>query len=94
METRLAKDKGKEILHKCGFWYGWEYPREGLSSGLLLGWMPNWNFDIQYGSKHMIYANLHDYKGNPLLITFVYKQPNHAKREEVWNELKQLRSIA
>lgn len=94
METRLAKDKGKEILHKCGFWNGWEYPREGLSSGLLLRWMPNWNFDIQYGSKHMIYANLHDYKGNPLLITFVYKQPNHAKREEVWNELKQLRSIA
>lgn len=35
METRLAKDKGKGILEKIGFWNGWEFPREGLSGGLL-----------------------------------------------------------
>ena len=35
METWLAKDKGKGILEKIGFWNGWEFPREGLSGGLL-----------------------------------------------------------
>lgn len=30
MEIKLSKDKGKGILKKCGFFYGWEEPREGL----------------------------------------------------------------
>lgn len=59
-----------------------------------LGQMPNQNLSIQYGSKHMVHADLHDNKGNPFSITFVYGQPNHAKREEVWFKLKLLRNNA
>lgn len=40
METRLKNDKGKEILDKCGSTKGQKYPREGLSGGLVLTWMP------------------------------------------------------
>ena len=94
METRLAKDKGKWILEKCGFWNRWEFPREGLCVGLLLGWMPNQNLIIQYGSKHLVHTNLHDNKANNFSITFVYGQPDHAKREEVWSELKLIRNNA
>ena len=86
METRLAKDKGKWILEKCGFWNRWEFPCEGLCVGLLLGWMPNQNLIIQYGSKHLVHTDLHDNKANHFSITFVYGQPDHAKREEVWSE--------
>ncbi|XP_023914562.1 uncharacterized protein LOC112026110 [Quercus suber] len=35
-----------------------------------------------------------DHKGTPLSMTFIYRQPNHTKREEVWIELKHLRHIA
>lgn len=94
MEARLAKDKGGAILQKCGFWSIWEHPREGLSGGLLLGWLQNLDVDIQYSSKHLIHANLHDFKGKPLLITFVYGHSKHAKRVEVWNMLKYLGNMA
>nr|POE88634.1 upf0481 protein [Quercus suber] len=63
METRLAKDKGEAILQRCGFWNGWEHPREGLSGSLLVGWLQNLKLDIQYSSKHLIHANLLDFKG-------------------------------
>ena len=94
METRLAKDKGEAILQRCDFWNGWEHPREGLSGSLLVGWLQNLKLDIQYSSKHLIHANLLDFKGNPLSITFVYGHPVHAKRMEIWNDLKYLRNMA
>lgn len=34
------KDKGSTIWEKCVFAEGWELPREGLSGGILLAWMP------------------------------------------------------
>ena len=39
METRVIKDKGKQIWVKCGFIDGWEVPRVGFGGGLfcLLG---------------------------------------------------------
>ena len=94
METRFAKDKGEAILQRCGFWNRWEYLREGLSGGLLLGWLQAWTLDIQYSSKNLVHANIHDYKGNPILITFVYGHLEHDKRATVWNELKQIRNLA
>lgn len=27
METKLSKDKGRNLLEKCGFLDGWEVPR-------------------------------------------------------------------
>ena len=54
----------------------------------------NKNLNIQYGSKHLIHADLLDKNDNPLSITFVYGQPDYAKREEVWFELKQLKTTA
>ncbi|KAF3971413.1 hypothetical protein CMV_004982 [Castanea mollissima] len=63
METLLAMGKGKDILKTCGFWNGWEYLREGLSGGLLLGWTSNQTVNIQYNSKHLIHADLLDNKG-------------------------------
>ena len=42
----------------------------------------------------MVHADLHDNKGNPFSITFVYGQPIHAKMEEVWFKLKLLRNNA
>ena len=56
--------------------------------------MPNQNLIIQYGSKHLVHTNLHDNKANNFSITFVYGQPDHAKREEVWSELKLIRNNA
>ena len=88
METKLVQNKGREILEKCGFLNGWEFPREGLSGGLLLGWQQNVNLSIQYDSKHLIHADLLDHKGTPLSVTFIYGQPDHTKREAFWLELK------
>nr|POE68109.1 hypothetical protein CFP56_19762 [Quercus suber] len=53
METRLPKDKGKQICDKCGFEVGWELPREGMSGGLLLAWMDRQKLHIVYESKHL-----------------------------------------
>ena len=36
METRFEKERGKAIWVKCGFYEGWEVPREGFSRGLYL----------------------------------------------------------
>ena len=93
METKLAKDKGAAILGKCGFWNGWEVPQEGLSGGVLLGWMGNQSFNILYSSKQLLYVDLIDNKGNPLSISFLQGHPNHAKREEVWTELRNIRNL-
>lgn len=38
METQLPKNEGKLVWQKCGFFEGWELPKEGLSGGLLLAW--------------------------------------------------------
>ena len=38
METRLAKDKGKQVWVKCGFSDGWEVSRVGFGGGLILAW--------------------------------------------------------
>lgn len=54
METRLTKDKGKELWDKYSFIEGWELPREGLSGGLVLAWMPKQNLRVIYGSKNLI----------------------------------------
>ncbi|KAF3959717.1 hypothetical protein CMV_015496 [Castanea mollissima] len=67
METKLAKDKGTGILKKGGFWNSSKVPQEALSGGLLLGWMRNQSFNIQYSSKHPIHANLLDKKGIEML---------------------------
>lgn len=58
METRLTKDKGKELWDKYSFIEGWELPREGLSGGLVLAWMPKQNLRVIYGSKNLIYTEL------------------------------------
>ena len=94
METKLDIGKGLDVLRKCDFLNGWEVPREGLSRGLLLGWSPEQKLTIQYSSRHMIHSEILDHKGTPLSITFIYGQPDHTKREEVWIELKHLRHIA
>ena len=36
METRLAKDKGKQVWVKFGFSDGWEITRVGFGGGLIL----------------------------------------------------------
>ena len=40
IETRLAKDKEKQVWVKCGFSNGCEVLRVGFGGGLLLAWMP------------------------------------------------------
>ena len=94
METRLSKDKGKQLLEKCGFMEGWEVPREGLSGGLLLGRMSPYKLSIQYSSKYLIHANLLDNRGNPLSISFIYGHLIQSKRDIVWLDLKSISKIA
>ena len=65
METKLAKDKGVAILEKYGFWHGWKVPQEGISGGLLLGWVGNLSLSILYSSKHLLHADLNNKKGTP-----------------------------
>ena len=60
----------------------------GLNGGLLLGWMPKHNLQIQHSSKNMIHANLLDHKGTFLSITFFYGHPKLAKRKSGWNYCK------
>lgn len=95
MEIRLAKDKGEEMwfIYLFIFFYGWELPRDGLSGGILLVWMPNQRLQIIYASKNLVRTNLLDNKGTPLSITFVYGHPILAKREDVWNKLKDLKLL-
>ena len=94
METRLIKDKGKGIWNKCGFLEGWECPREGFSGGLVLGWNPKQKLQIIQASRHLVHNDLLDNKGNLLSITFIYGQLEVAKREEVWNDLRNIRNLA
>ena len=94
METRLSKDKAKDIWSRCGFFDGWEYSRDGLSGGLLLAWMPNQKLQVTYASKHLVHTNMLDNKGTPLSIIFVYGHPILAKREEVWCKLKELKLLS
>ena len=94
METRLDKDKGKQLLEKCGFMEGWEVPREGLSGGLLLGWMSPHKLNVLYSTKHLIHANLLDNRGSPLSISFIYGHPMQSKRHIVWSDLIAISRIA
>ena len=64
-----------------------------MSGGLLLGWVGNLSLSILYNSKHLLHADLNDKKGTSLSISFVYRHPNHAKREEVWTELRNIRNL-
>lgn len=75
------------------FLEGWECPREGFSGGLVLAWNPEQKLQIIQASRHLIHTNLLDNKGNPLSITFIYGQPKVAKREEVWNDLRNIRNM-
>ena len=94
METRLIKDKGKVIWNKCGFLEGWECPREGFSGGLVLAWNPKQKLQIIQASRQLVHIDLLENKGNLLSITFIYGQPKVAKREEVWNDLRNIRNLA
>lgn len=94
MKTRLEKDKGKDIVVRCGLTKFWELPREGFSGCLLLGCLPKQNLRITFESKDLVHAGVLDNRGNPLSITFVYGHPEHSKREEVWLNFKALKAIA
>ena len=48
METRLAKDKGKQVWVKCGFSDGWEVSRVGFGGGLILAWMPRQSLIVEF----------------------------------------------
>ena len=74
-----------------GFFEGWEVPRVDFSGGLILAWLPRQSIQVVYDSKNLIHIDLLDNKGNPLLITFVYRHLDHAKRGEVWQQLKSLK---
>ena len=88
METRLVSGKGSEVWQKCGFSEGWEVLRVGLSGGLILAWLPRQGLQIVYDSPNLIHINVLDDRGYPLSITFVYGHPDHAKRGEVWQQLR------
>lgn len=47
-----------------------------------------------FESKNLVHSNVIDNKGSSLSITFVYGHPNLSKREVVWQQLKNLTSIA
>nr|XP_023892459.1 uncharacterized protein LOC112004444 [Quercus suber]POE60759.1 hypothetical protein CFP56_44118 [Quercus suber] len=94
METLLASGKGQGVWHKCGFSEGWEVLKVGFSGGLILAWLPRQSLQIIYDSQNFIHINLLDNKGFPLSITFVYGHPEHAKRREVWQQLRQLKQHA
>ena len=94
METRLPKEKTKQVWIKCGFSDDWEVLRDGLGGGLLLAWLPGLNVHIVFHSNNIIHADLLDSKGNPLSITFIYGHPEHAKKGEVWNKLRNLKNLA
>ena len=91
MKTCLASGKGSEVWQKCGFSEGWEVPRVGLSGGLILVWLPRQGLQIVYDSPNLIHINVLDNRGFPLSITFVYGHLDHAKRGEVWQQLRSLK---
>ena len=62
-----------------------------FSGGLILTWLPRQSLQVVYDSKNLIHIDLLDNKGKPLLITFVYRHLDHAKRGEVWQQLKSLK---
>ena len=79
------------MWQKYGFSEGWEVPRVGLSGGLILSWLPRQGLQIVYDSPNLIHINVLDNRGYPLSITFVYGHPDHAKRGEVWQQLRSLK---
>ena len=60
METRLPKEKTKQVWIKCGFSDDWEVPRDGLGGGLLLAWLLGLNVHIVFHSNNIIHADLLD----------------------------------
>ena len=53
--------------------------------------MPKQSLHIIFESKQLVHTNLLDNRGNLLSIIFVYGNPNHSKREEVWSKLRNLK---
>ncbi|KAK7829332.1 hypothetical protein CFP56_029493 [Quercus suber] len=66
----------------------------GFSGGLILAWLPRQELQVVYDSQNLIHINLPDNRGFPLSITFVYGHPDHAKRGEVWQQLRQIKQYA
>ena len=64
----------------------------GFREDLILAWMPRQSLTVEFASEHLIHIILLDNKGSPLLITFVYRHPDHAKGDLVWQQLKTLKS--
>ena len=63
----------------------------GFRGGLILAWMPRQSLTVEFALEHLIHIILLNNKGSPLLITFVYRHPDHAKRDLVWQQLKTLK---
>ena len=93
-ETHLASGKGQEVWLKCGFSEGWEVPRVGFNGGLIPTWLPKHGLQVVYDSQNIIHINMLDNRGFLHSITFVYRHPNHAKRGEVWQQLRYLKQHA
>ena len=64
----------------------------GFRGGLILAWMPRQSLTVEFASEHLIHIILLDNKRSPLLITFVYRHPDHAKGDLVWQQLKTLKN--
>lgn len=43
---------------------------------------------------NLVHTDLLDNRGNPPSISFVYRQPEVSKREEVWSKLRELKLLA
>ena len=60
----------------------------------MLAWMPKQSLRMLHESKHLFHTNLVDNIGNSLSITLIYGHPEHSKRMEVWQQLRNLKQIA
>lgn len=67
-------------------------PESPGSGGLYLTWKEDIEVTIRSATKNFIDTSI-CYKGKSFHATFVYGEPDHSKRQEVWNEISNLQSI-
>ena len=92
METKNPTDV---VLEKLQWLLPDQYfvvpPETPGSGGLFLTWKPDIKLSVLKSSKNFLDTTI-THKGISFHATFVYGEPDHTKRQAVWNELTNLQT--
>ena len=91
METKNKSVSLERIWRRVHFTNQCYVESEGLSEGLALWWMDDFQLDIRHKSRNMIRAVISISSFSPSwAILFVYAPPQRSLRRNFWVQIKQM----